>query len=193
MSEPWRTAVAEVLIEYPQPIVSEDGRSFTARACGSETPEGLWQGWVEFEPLSGGTAARTARETTQPNRADTLYWATGLTTVYLEGALRRALHPLATRRPQASRPPLFDHPAPGPGSPAADAVLNPFAAYLKGETLLRRQLAALSSWHLANIIKVHEIATGGEDPDRLSPSALVEIIVTDVKHRTEILLTDRAP
>ena len=32
----------------------------------------------------------TGRETTQPNRTDTEYWATGLSEVYLEGALQRA-------------------------------------------------------------------------------------------------------
>jgi len=34
---------------------------------------------------------RTPRETTQPNRACTAYWASGLTHVYLDGALRRAV------------------------------------------------------------------------------------------------------
>jgi hypothetical protein len=34
---------------------------------------------------------RTPRETEQPNREDLAYWATGLTQVYLEGALTRAL------------------------------------------------------------------------------------------------------
>ena len=41
-----------------------------------------------------GAAVRSGRETTQPNRQDTAYWATGLTPVYLEGALGRALNPL---------------------------------------------------------------------------------------------------
>jgi len=51
----------------------------------------MWEGWVEFDPVDGGPTIRTPRETTQPNRADAEYWATGLEPVYLEGALDRAL------------------------------------------------------------------------------------------------------
>ena len=55
---------------------------------------------------------RSGRETTQPNRQDTVYWATGLTPVYLEGALDRALNPL-TKAPGAARTrPVFSEPAP---------------------------------------------------------------------------------
>ena len=70
-----------------------DGTAFHARACGEEMSDGLWQGWLEFEPLEGssGQPLRSPRETTQPNRTDAVYWATGLTAVYLEGALERAL------------------------------------------------------------------------------------------------------
>src|SRR2546425_4109185 len=40
---------------------------------------------------------RTAPETTQPNRTCTVYWSTGLTPVYLEGALERALSRVGVR------------------------------------------------------------------------------------------------
>src|SRR6478736_2078728 len=85
--------VAEVLLEFAEPVISEDGRAFLARACGSEMAGGLWQGWIEFVPVEGGEPLRSARATTQPNRQDTLYWATGLTPVYLDGALQRTLRP----------------------------------------------------------------------------------------------------
>jgi hypothetical protein len=52
---------------------------------------GLWQAWVEFIPADRVGIRRSPRETTQPNRMDTLYWATGIGRVYLEGALERAL------------------------------------------------------------------------------------------------------
>src|SRR5256885_14054355 len=71
--------VAEVLVEFAEAVSSEDGKSYTARACGSEMPDGKWQGWIEFVPEDGGDPLRSARETTQPNRQDTEYWATGLT------------------------------------------------------------------------------------------------------------------
>ena len=38
-----------------------------------------------------GETLRSFRETTQPNLTDLRYWATGLTPVYLEGALERIL------------------------------------------------------------------------------------------------------
>jgi hypothetical protein len=57
--------------------------------------DGLWKGWIEFTSETSGRCYRSARETTQPNRTDLLYWAKGLTEVYLEGALKRALGPAA--------------------------------------------------------------------------------------------------
>lgn len=82
--------MAEVLLTFSDRVVGTDGSSFVARACGSEMPDGRWEGWVEFTS-DAGDVLRSGRETTQPNRIDTAYWATGLTPVYLEGALTRAL------------------------------------------------------------------------------------------------------
>jgi len=176
--------VAEVLLEYSDEILGEDGKSYTARACGAETTGGLWQGWIEFLPRDGGEPIRSARETTQPNRADTLYWATGLTPVYLEGALRRAIDPLV--RPIAAdvEPPRFDAPAPNfvANGAAIESVLDPFSVYRKGEPLLRRQLSALADWHLVNIIRRYELSD--ETPASLvamKHSELVEIIINGVR------------
>ena len=81
----------ETFVQFSTPLQDDSGRTYIAHACGSEMPDGLWQGWLEFLPTDGGTPLATGRETTQPNRTDTEYWATGLTEVYLEGALQRAL------------------------------------------------------------------------------------------------------
>ncbi len=171
--------MAEVLVEYPDLIQGEDGKTYTARACGAIASENSWHGWIEFEPVEGGATIRSPRETTQPNLTDTHYWATGLTAVYLEGALRRALNPLVRKPAPPPREPAFDGPAPEPGlsPPATDAVLNPFSVYQKGETLLRRQLAALSSWHLTNIVRAYDISIEGRDPNRMPSSALIDAIV----------------
>ena len=176
--------VAEVLVQFTDPVVAPDGRIYIARACGSEMPDGLWQGWIEFEPAAGGTVLRSGRETTQPKREDAIYWGTGLTAVYLEGALERALKPLV-RRPRAPaevRPtyggPAADFIAP----PVAESILNPFSVYRKGEALLRSQLSALSAWHLVNIIRAHELTD--LDPavlDTMPAPSLVELIVTSVR------------
>lgn len=92
--------MAEVLLDYEKPVIGDDGRRYAARACGREGDGGLWEGWIEFLPEDGSPVLRSERETTQPNRIDTEYWATGLRPVYLEGALHRALdarYPSATR------------------------------------------------------------------------------------------------
>jgi hypothetical protein len=113
--------VSEMLVQFAELVRDEDGRAYVARAYGAPIPnETLWEGWIEFIPVTGvdgepapdgdadGPVIASGRETTQPNRTDTEYWATGLTPVYLEGALQRARHPLATGesiRPGAARLP----------------------------------------------------------------------------------------
>jgi hypothetical protein len=91
--------MAEVLVDFSDAIRDTDGNTYIARACGAPAPDGKWHGWVEFVSIESGDEIRTGRETTQPNRDHTAYWATGLTPVYLEGALQRALD--AAARPVA--------------------------------------------------------------------------------------------
>jgi hypothetical protein len=173
--------MAETLHEFAEPVI-EDGKLYAARACGSEMRGGLWQGWIEFIPIGGGEPVRSSRETTQPNRQDTVYWATGLTPVYLEGALHRALNPLTRPVVTVANPPVF----PGPATdieraPAGESVLNPFSVYRKGEALLRRQLSALSPWHLVNIIRVYRLSDEDTSALNAQPAArLVELIVDAV-------------
>ncbi|HEX6976515.1 MAG TPA: hypothetical protein VF147_19040 [Vicinamibacterales bacterium] len=181
--------MAEVLVEYSEVVIGPDGRRYAARACGSEHGAHLWQGWLEFVPLGEGEPVRTGRETTQPNRQDTVYWATGLTPVYLEGALARTLTP-PPRMPANHDPePIFDGPAPGNSAPpAGESILNPFSVYRKGEALLRNQLGALSAWHLVNIIRAYGLSD--QDPaelTRLSAPVLSEMIVEAVRERNEQL------
>lgn len=180
--------MADVLVQFSDPIPAEDGRLYMARAIGDEMRGGRWEGWLEFLPTSpadGATPVRTRRETTQPNRTDTEYWATGLTPVYLQGALRRALAPLSPPPVRVVAPPVFDGPAAVP--PPADAprpasVLNPHSVYRKGEALLRRQLASLSGWHLVNIIRDYELYGHNEAAlESMEPHRLVEIIIDGVR------------
>jgi hypothetical protein len=176
--------MAEVLVEFTDPVTSPDGRVYTARACGAEMPDRMWQGWIEFLPRDGGKPVRSARETTQPNKPDTVYWATGLTSVYLEGALHRALNPLTRPVAREIEGPVFDGPAPNilDVDPNAASVLNPFSVYRKGETLLRKQLSALSGWHLVNIIRSHRLSTADQSVLEAAPAAvLIDIIVNGVK------------
>lgn len=178
--------MAEVLAQFADPLSTTDGTRYIAQACGAPNEHGLWEGWIEFVPVHGGTPLRSARETTQPNKADAEYWATGLTGVYLEGALNRALNPLV-RKVAAKPHAIYDHPAPAPiksSVPPAtqDAVLDPFSVYEKGERLLRQELGALAAWHLVNIIVAYRLSEESVAVLNALPAAeLIEIIVHGVK------------
>ena len=92
--------------QYSGTLVDPYGRQYVARVYGACRPDGLWDGWFVFFPLDGGRPLATDRETTQSCLAGVRYWAGGITTVYLDGALERAcaLLPeavLARRRAQA--------------------------------------------------------------------------------------------
>src|SRR3989442_10339977 len=93
--------MVHVVHQYSQVIVSRDAHKYVARVYASQIQDGLWDGWFVFFPLHGGRALATDRETTQSSLSAGDYWATGITTTYLEGALPRALALL----PQARLPP----------------------------------------------------------------------------------------
>lgn len=153
--------MAEVLVRFTDLVRGRDGREYQPQACGIMGPDGLWQGWIEFLTPTG--AVRTDRETSQPNRADLMYWAQGLTHTYLEGALTRALGGRMTAMPavEARVAAVFDEPAPPPtrqsGVRGSNAVLDPFSVYAQGEHLLRGQLLALSSDQLSNVIVAYAL------------------------------------
>ena len=148
--------MAEVLVKFTEPVRGGDGRLYDAQACGGVADDGLWEGWIEFEPAGGGEAVRTGRETEQPNRADLQYWAQGLSMIYLEGALARAtgepiVQPLEPSPAEANFEGPAGHPAP-PRAVHTRPILNPFLVYAEGEDLLRQQLHALSRDQLAAIV-----------------------------------------
>ena len=82
--------MAELLVRFDEPVSTPGIGAFIAYAMGKQREDSLWEGWLEFVPVTGGESLCCDRETTQPNRADLLYWAQGLTRVYLQGALDRA-------------------------------------------------------------------------------------------------------
>jgi hypothetical protein len=174
--------MAEVLARFSHRI--RDGAGvFHAQACGAPMRDGRWTAWIEFLPLDGGRPLRSPRETTQPNRTDAVYWAGGLTPVYLEGALHRALSPLVRKRIESAEP-EFDEPAADladldDSPPPSDAVLDPVSVYQKSEGLLRQQLRALSSRHLVNIIRAYGLS---EEPASVlnhlpAPALIARIVV----------------
>jgi hypothetical protein len=177
--------MAQVLAQYTDVLTDEDRVRYRAHACGAPMADGKWQGWIEFLPLDGSTPIRSGRETTQPNRTDVEYWATGLTAVYLQGALQRALHPLV-RTIVSPDAPAYSQPAPPlvqntRAQTSADPVLDPFHVYEQGEARLRSQLSALSAWHLVNIITAYDLSdTPATVLSRMPGAELIDTIVAAV-------------
>jgi hypothetical protein len=180
--------MAHVIRTYAPLLTTGDGRVYAARSVGREREDGTWEGWLEFVPSDASPVIRSARETTQPNLADLEYWASGLTAVYLEGALERTLTPPPVITVPAPERPVYDEPAP-PATPVVvteepepEAILDPFAVYAKGESLLRRQLGALAPRHLRNIILAYDLAED-IDVEALTEPELIELIVSSVRRR----------
>lgn len=176
--------MAEVLVEFDAAFPGPDGAAYAPRACAREADDGRWEGWIEFSDLESGAVIRSARETTQPTRDGVMYWATGLTRVYLEGALARALagaHLVRTREVDVE--PAFDGPAPSlvtdlPTAPRG--VLDPFAVYAQGEHVLRQELGALDADHLRAIVRAYGLS-GGVAAESTAPNVLIEYIVANVR------------
>jgi hypothetical protein len=183
--------MAEVLLSISTPVHDDEGHAYIARVCGRQEEDGRWEGWIEFVPGDGGPVLRTARETKQPKRSAVEYWATGLSSTYLEGALQRALHPEPpdVRPPRVAELPSYDGPAETAGAPQAEAlsphaVLDPSSVFAQGEAVLRQQLGALGTDHLRTMVRAHDL--GGSDPvdlQGMQHAALVELIVSAVRKR----------
>lgn len=151
--------MGDVLISYETRVSTERGPAYAVQACGRPINDNQWEGWLEFLPEDGSEVLRTRRETTQPNREDLEYWASGLEPVYLEGALHRALTP---ERVITVAPPVeasvYDGPEPGKPhthrSPASP--IDPYRIHAsQGNEVLERQLAALDNWQLRNVVIAH--------------------------------------
>lgn len=106
----------QLLQQFEQPIVDKSGVGYTVFLYGRDRPGDTWQGWLVFERSSDGKRFATDVETTQPNADAVLYWATGLTSAYFDGALERA------RR--SPRPDRVAAAAPAPLSASVDSTMR---------------------------------------------------------------------
>jgi len=176
----------EVLVVFDAQLTSPDGRRWTAQACGGIADDNLWEGWLEFLPYDGSDSPiRTARETEQPNRDLLIYWAQGLTAVYLDGALSRALDAddAPVRRRVEPRP-AFAAPARAgratDSSPAPRAILDPFDVYQQGEDVLVSQLGALDTPRLRDIAQAYGFSSRSVSADT-AREGLTALIVAGVR------------
>lgn len=176
--------MVEVLHTFEDDVVDESG-SYHARVVGRQADDGMWEGWVEFEPSgASGDVLVTGVESRQPERVHLIYWATGLSPVYAEGALRRARHPTVVRVRMAEQA-VSEAPAPRVVTvptppPTAAAVLDPFEIGKKNLDILEQQLRALNRPRLLNIIAAYDLNPGGRDVSRMSDAELVRFIVLTV-------------
>jgi hypothetical protein len=186
--------MSELLVKYDEPITAPDGTSYFAQAVGSEMQSGEWEGWIEFFPEDDAiSAVESGRETTQPNRANLELWAQGLTAVYLEGALDRAISLVESPRKRVQSSPesgAFTGPAHRNTEPISPtnvayrrAILDPFQVYAQGEQILRDELRALSRDHLESIALASEVggARSSSPVKSLSTPDLIDAIVAEAR------------
>ena len=179
--------MAEVLASFATPVRDHFG-CYYARAVGRPAPDHMWEGWIEFVSADGGSDVLvSAIESRQPERQHLAYWATGLTQIYLEGALSRARKPVTIRVPVMDEP-LSDHPAARRVVmqrviPRPDAVLDPFEVGEHSIDILRQELTALNRPRLLNIIAAFDLAGADADLARMSGLELIGLIVGAVETR----------
>jgi hypothetical protein len=180
--------MAEVLLAFEAPVTDESG-AFHARVVGRRADDGMWEGWLEFDPLDRhGQTLVGPVESRQPEREHLTYWATGLTPIYLEGALHRAKTPIVVRTRVVEQP-VSDAPAARATTvtvPARtlrrEAILDPFeVARQSGIDVLDQELRALNRPRLLNIIEEFDLNPRREDIDWMSDAQLMRFIVVAVE------------
>jgi hypothetical protein len=179
--------MAEVLLAFDAPAVDESG-TYRARVVGRRADDGMWEGWLEFQPLDheGDTLVGPV-ESRQPEAEHLTYWATGLTPIYVEGALRRARRPVIVRT-RVVEEPVSDAPAPRAivvpvhRELHRDAVLDPFeVARHSGLDVLSQELRAFNRPRLVNIIAEFDLNPAGEDLTWMTDAQLGRFIVVAVE------------
>jgi hypothetical protein len=174
--------MAEVLRSFDDPIQHSSG-TYRARVVGRHAEDRMWEGWLEFIPVNGdGEVVVSAAESRQPERVHLQYWAQGLTPVYAEGSLERALHPISIRMRPAEVP-VSDAPAArlvtvGPVGPRP--ILDPFEVGARSLDILGQELRALGRGRVLQIIEFYDLNPNNQDLARMSDEQLVRLAVGSV-------------
>ena len=168
--------MAELLVEFDELVTSPEGKGYVARVWGEEDDIGRWIGHIEFADPVTGESMWTDQETVQPNRRDLEYWVTGLSRVFLDGALVRAQHQSrrATNRPDTHTGSAGD--ADLANFVRFRSILDPFATYLQGEGVLRAELGALSTDQLRNVAAAFAILSPETSASRGAEEIRDEIV-----------------
>jgi hypothetical protein len=91
-----------LLQTFEEPYVDRDGAVYDILLYGRSRPADTWQGWLTFSRRQDRQQFVTETETTQPSAEAVLYWATGLTPTYFDGAFARATR--TRHQPTAAEP-----------------------------------------------------------------------------------------
>jgi hypothetical protein len=176
--------MAEVLRSFDEQIRHSSG-AYYVRVVGRYAEDKMWEGWLEFVPVDGGKVVVSAVESRQPERNHLEYWAQGLTVVYAEGSLDRALHPITVRtravESAASDAParrLIKIPYTGPRP-----ILDPFEVGERSLDILAQELHALGRARLLHIIAAYNFSSPGIDVSLMTDEELIAFIVTRVETR----------
>jgi hypothetical protein len=145
----------------------------------------MWDGWFEFEPTdSDAPVVVGSIESRQPEFHDLTYWATGITPIFLEGALERALHPVTVQvrvdAPVSHAPAQRMHSV-RVRAAKPDAVLDPFEIGERNLGVLQQELGALNRPRLLNIIAAYDLNPSREDVTWMTDAQLITYIVTAVE------------
>lgn len=176
--------MAEVLRSFDEDIRHSSG-SYHPRVVGRYAADKMWEGWLEFVPVDGGDVVVSSVESRQPERAHLEYWAQGLSVVYAEGSLDRALHPIKVRtrtvEVAASDEParrVVRVPYSGPRP-----ILDPFDVGERSLDILAQELGAIGRARLLHIIAAYHLSSQAGDVSRMSDAELITLIVTRVEAR----------
>ena len=178
--------MAEVLRSFDDPLHHATG-FYHVRVVGRYAKDHMWEGWLEFVPLqgSGRPVVVSAIESRQPERVHLEYWAQGLSLVYAEGSLDRALHPI-TVRVRAAELPVSAAPAARVHtvtSPVPRPILDPFEVGARSLDILGQELGALGRGRVLQIIAAYNLASGDSDLSQMSDEQLVRLAVASVGTR----------
>ena len=178
--------MAEVLVAFSDPV-RDAVNEYEAHAVGRLADDGMWEGWIEFIPLDASQEVLvTPVESRQPEKEHLTYWATGLTPVFLEGALQRAKRPV-TVRVKTVELPYSNAPATGSTTvtrvmpPGPEPVLDPFDIGSRNIDQLRQELGALNRPRLLNIISAYDLNRAKTDISWMSEAQLAHFIVVAVE------------
>jgi hypothetical protein len=149
----------------------------------------MGEGWLEFVPIGGkGDVVVGAVESRQPEKEHLAYWSSGLTPVFLEGALERAKRPVTVRvrtveQPYSTAPERRSVTVSRVMPPGPEPVLDPFDIGGRSLDLLRQELGALNRPRLLNIIAAFDLNPAGKDVSWMSDHQLAHFIVVAVEAR----------